>query len=135
MSTILTVREYRAACSYAGSWLEREHLALLAPGAPTGSACAIYLLCSSCPRDGYPRVSYVGRADRRRAGGDVADRVAEHLLSARAPLVNGFAVIPLRSETPPSQVGSIEGKVARYFGVPLLCKAVPEGRNLRVVRA
>jgi len=134
MSAILTVREYRAACSYAGSWLEREHLALLPPGTPTNSSCAIYLLCSSCPLTGHPRVSYVGKADRRRGGGDVADRLLEHLRSAKAPLVNWVAVIPLHAETPPAQVGSIEGRIARYFGVPLLCRAVPEGRSRRGAR-
>lgn len=129
MSAILTVSEYRAACSYAGSWLETECLALLVPGTPTGSACAVYMLCSSCPLTGYPRVAYVGKADRRRAGGDVADRVVEHLRSAKAPLVNWVSIIPLHAETPPAQVENIEGKIARYFGVPLLCKAVPEGRG------
>jgi hypothetical protein len=134
MSAVLTVREYRAACSYAGCWLERERPGLLSPGTPTGSPCAIYLLCSSCPLTGHPRVVYVGKADRRRTGGDVADRLSEHLRSAKAPLVNSVAVIPLRYKTPPAEVGSIEGRIARYFGVPLLCRAVPEGRRRRGAR-
>jgi hypothetical protein len=67
----------------------------------------------------------------RRGGGDVADRLVEHLRSAKAPLVNWVDVIPLNTDTPPAQVRSIEGKVARYFGVPLLCKAIPDGRSRR----
>ena len=125
MSVALTDLEYRAACGYAGRWLAGERPELIPAGGPTGESVGVYLLSAPCPQTGRPRVLYVGRADRAHTGGDVADRVSSHLRSSKEPAIAWVTVIPLSKETPAEEIARIEGDIARYFGVPRLCRAVP----------
>jgi hypothetical protein len=128
MSVVLTRREYSAAASYAGSWLKEERPKLLPLSAFAGEACGVYILCGRDPVNRRPVVMYIGKADRRMSGGDVSARWQDHLKSEKAQVVRGAAVIPLAADTPPAEVTQIEGDVARYFGVPRLCRAVPRKR-------
>lgn len=131
MSVLLTRPEYRAACSYAEPWLAGERWGLMEIGGLTGQTRGVYLLTAPCPISGRPRVCYVGKADRTAGRGDVGERIAEHLKGSKGPLVRWATVIPLLDAAPASEVLRIEGDVARYFGVPRLCRAVPGGRRAR----
>jgi hypothetical protein len=131
MAVRITIAEYRGSASYAGEWLARERPALLPVGSTTDVACGIYLICTPCPRTGAPLVNYVGKADRRKRAGDVSERLAEHRRTPKAPLMRWVAIVPLRDCTPPDEVARIEGDIARYFGVPRLCRSVPGGRRRR----
>jgi hypothetical protein len=125
MSVPMTRPEYSAAAAYAGEWLKEPWPELRPLRKLTGLACGIYILCYRNPLSGRPTVAYVGKADRRISGGDISDRWREHLKTPKARLVRWGTVIPLRQDTPAGEVTRIEGDVARYFGVPPLCRAVP----------
>jgi hypothetical protein len=121
----MTQPEYAAGAAYAGEWLKEQRPELRPLTALTGESCGIYILCYRNPITGRPTAAYVGKADRRISGGDIADRWREHLKTPKGRLVRWGAVIPLAGDTPPDEVTRIEGEVARYFGVPRLCRAVP----------
>jgi len=40
-------------------------------------------------------------------------------------MISFVTVVPLNEATPPDEMARIEGDIARYFGVPPLCRAVP----------
>jgi hypothetical protein len=123
---ILTAAEYRAACVLAGTWLLRSLPTMLLPDQPTGVRCAIYIAAQK-QRLGW-RATYVGRADRRPAG-DVIERVAVHRRDpARRAAFERVMIVPLHDDVPSSEITRIEGAIARYFGCPRLCRAIPRKR-------
>lgn len=128
MSVILTLAEYRAACRYADPWLAGEQWGFIDPREVTNAEPGIYVLTTPCSATSRPRVCYVGKADH-----SIADRLGAHLNSEKAPLVRWTTVIPVVDYAPAAEVQRIEGDVARYFGVPRLCRAVPGGRGRRAV--
>lgn len=131
MSVILTPVEYAAACSYTGTWFAGERWGFTDVGETTGEARGVYLLTTPCTCSGRPRVVYVGKANRAGPDGDVAKRLDDHRRSSNGPLIRWVTIIPVIEETPAGELLRIEGDVARYFGVPRLCRAVPGGRSRR----
>lgn len=124
----LTLAEYRGACALARPWLGTPIPRQLNPHEPTGLACGIYLAVGRSQATGELQVFYVGKADRR-PDGDVADRVADHLRDPdRRAFFTRIMVVPLVADVPTREVTKIEGDIARFFGVPMLSKAVPRRR-------
>ena len=115
-------------CALVGRWLEREDPEVRPIGEFCDCRVGIYFLSHHDPIHGVLQVDYVGSA--RRTEADVANRINAHLLVvAKRERFTSQVVIPLRPDTPVTEVRRLEGRVARAMNVPPWCRRVPGGRS------
>lgn len=124
--SILSRSRYQDICSLIGDRLDHEDSGLRPAGAPFGWPVGVYALGHRHPLNGHFDVDYVGSSAR--PGGDVGDRVREHLRDEdKAAVFTDQMLIPLRLDLSEREVRRTEGIVARALGVPRWCARVPLG--------
>lgn len=127
MTAYLTRARYQDLCAVVGPALDHPRPWVQEIGTPCGWPVGIYLLGHHHPSSNRFVVDYVGSAARPTS--DVSARIREHLRDKeKARHFTGQAVLPLRSETPVTDVRRHEGAVARALDIPRWSRRVPGGR-------
>jgi hypothetical protein len=127
--SLLTGRRYANLCHLIAEGLDHRTAEVREAGSPFGWEVGVYALGHSHPALGQFDVDYVGSAYR--PGGDVADRVREHLRDeSKAEAFGGQVLFALRRDLAVEEVRRLEGVIARALGVPHWCQRIPGGRSL-----
>lgn len=108
----MNINTYEVLCSYAGTRLFRPHPWPVPAGRPfpLDFTSAVYVVIG-----GDGRCCYVGSVCR--TSGGLSDRIAEHLNDPTKYLKwHSIWVLPIRSDTPLSEVRRIEGVVGAHLG-------------------
>lgn len=126
--TVLTKSVYAQLCDLLHPALDHPRPEIAEAGSLCEWPVGVYSLGHRHPASNRLEIDYVGSAVR--PGGDMADRIREHLRTpARATRFTCQVIFPLKTGTPDSEARTLEGRVARALGVPAWCERIPGGRS------
>jgi hypothetical protein len=120
-----TATLYSAGARLIGGWLAEPVLKLVPVGRPCGYSVGLYALVGRGALGSDLRILYVGKTSRG-PGTDIALRIHEHMRDVdKRNAATHYIVFPLVPDTPDWVIHRLEGDLARFFGVPRLCRRIP----------